>query len=31
MEAADKRLKDHETPNDQWTFEAEITSRQRAQ
>lgn len=31
MEAADKRLKDHEVPNDQWTFEAEITSRQRVQ
>lgn len=29
LETADKRLKDHEVPNDQWVFEARITVRQR--
>jgi hypothetical protein len=29
LETADKRLKDHEVPNDQWAFEARITVRQR--
>jgi hypothetical protein len=31
IEAADKRLKPHEIPEDLWTFEAELTSRQRAE
>jgi hypothetical protein len=29
LETADKRLKDHEVPNDLWAFEARITVRQR--
>lgn len=29
LETSDKRLKDHEVPNDQWAFEARITVRQR--
>jgi hypothetical protein len=30
IENADKRVKPQEIPNDKWTFEAEITSRQRS-
>jgi hypothetical protein len=29
LEIAEKRLKTHEVPEDKWTFEAEVTSRQR--
>lgn len=30
IETAEKRIKPHEIPEDNWTFEAEVTSRQRA-
>ena len=31
IETAEKRLKPHEVPEDMWTFEAEVTSRQRSE
>lgn len=31
FETAEKKLKPHELPNDMWTFEAEVTSRQRVE
>lgn len=31
IEVADKRIKPHEIPEDNWTFEAELTSRQRTE
>jgi len=31
IEVAQKRLKPHEIPDDSWTFEAEVTSRQRVE
>ena len=31
VEVADKKIKPHEVPEDNWTFEAELTSRQRTE